>query len=84
MEESLTLQVSTWEETLVVEKGWTRFQACLNFFFFFFNCAMKVISSDLECMKWVIIPKILMISNSYSIEVEISAGHIRTFWCCWI
>jgi len=31
---------------------------------------MKVISSDLECMKWVIIAKIFMISNSYSTEVK--------------
>jgi len=81
MEEYLTLQVSTWE-TLVVEKRWTSFQACLNFFFF--KCTMKVISSDLDCMKWVIIAKIFMISNSYSIEVQISAGHIQTFWCCWM
>jgi len=32
MEESLTLQVRTWE-TSVVEKGWTVFQAYINFFF---------------------------------------------------
>jgi len=45
---------------------------------------MKVISSDLECMKWVIIAKTFMISNGYSTEVQIFAGHIQTFWCFWM
>jgi hypothetical protein len=80
MEESVTLQVRTWE-TLVIGKGWTVFQACMNLKK---KCTMKVISSDLECMKWVIIAKIFMISNSYNTEEQITAELIQTFWCCWL
>ena len=75
MEQPLTVQVRTWE-TSVVEN-------CINFFFLK-KGKMKVISSELECMKWVIIAKIFMISNSCSTEVQISAGHIQTLWCGWM